>query len=135
MYFHIYICICFCTGCTVYLHDSTLMSNAYDASTASIVGVKTSRETTSRQPTVGEARGGRRFSKSTIRFPLTSNNLEAFCIILSYISFLYEMSLSFLIDQNCSKLLCETHPSFCLKTFVINFGGLIIIINLIEAQI
>ena len=47
------------------------------------------------------------------------------------------MSLSFLIDQNCSKskLLFETHPSFCLKTFVINFGGLIIIINLIEAQI
>ena len=113
------------------------MSNAYDASTASIVGVKTSWETTSRQPTAGEARGGRLFSKSTTRFPLTSKDLEAFCIILSYISFLYEMSLSFLIDQICSKskLLFETHPSFCLKTFVINFGGLIIIINLIEAQI
>ena len=110
----IYICICFCTGCTVYQHDTTLMSNAYDASPASIVGVKTSWETTSRQPTAGEARGGRLFSKSTIRFPLTSKDLEAFCIILSYISFLYEMSLSFLIDQICSKskLLFETHPRF-----------------------
>ena len=77
---YIYICICFCTGCTVYQHDTTFMSNAYDASTASIVGVKTSWETTSRQPTAGEARGGRLFSKSTIRFPLRSKDLEAFLL-------------------------------------------------------
>ena len=92
-----FICICFCRGCTVYQHDTTLMSNAYDASTASIVGVKTSWETTSRQPTAGEARGGRLFSESTIRFPLRSKDLEAFCIILSYRSYMKCLFLSLLI--------------------------------------